>query len=287
MIDYLYMKFLNGYYMAKIDNELLEYVKLYADKYLYLEDIDPDTGEDIYYPEVESGWFVNWYDESKLPFSKSDFMNHRGITDTIAAFGLDKEKFWYVTAFFYYLTEKNCRNAPVWTESFLEQSEKFIECTGSADVEDLTLEVRIKGSKKLVIDNRILIKFIYDTLKTAITEDENGQNLLDARYCQFSKGQTKNHSMSVWINYIANCYIRLFELMNLPDKRARDSKEKVYEGKTVTSVVKKEKIVTYSYNKQFFISILVYFMGLTRNESFLKDENSLRGILKTYKNYKM
>lgn len=86
--------------------------------------------------------------------------------------------------------------------------------------------------------------------------------------------------------FSAERYIKLFENLELPTIRATDSKVK-YIGDWSKEDATSGGNKTVSYNKMLLISRLISVPKLTRNENFLFTDDSLKGILKQYKNLKI
>jgi len=86
--------------------------------------------------------------------------------------------------------------------------------------------------------------------------------------------------------FAATLCIKVFAAMKLPSKRAKDIPMEYIE-KNGEQVPVRNSIQTVYFNKMLLISQLMYLMIFTRNKSFLISENSLKGILKQYKNFEL
>ena len=74
--------------------------------------------------------------------------------------------------------------------------------------------------------------------------------------------------------YMTQKFKTLFEVLNLPEKRARYTRY----TRDATDPV--------SYNKLLLISRLLYFCKFTKNTAFVVDDSSIKGIIQQYKGYR-
>lgn len=228
--------------------------------------------------------FVNDYEKGGIdfPFKYESYTSNNDIIDTIEAYGLDVEQFWYAIVAIYWLTQKRCVNVVKPEGTTGEQMRKLGEYLQGIDRFTITAE----GKKRLVIDDAWVIKSIRQFLDNQFAENELRFN--DGYSININKQGNHLESSSVQMWFSAERYIKLFENLDLPTIRARDSEMKYYKRMDAGERIAKgggNKMV--SYNKMLLISRLMYFTRLTRNENFLGFDESLKGIIKQYKNLKI
>ena len=173
---------------------------------------------------------------------------------------MDIEKFWYALLFVYDITQEKCVNVTTMGKTVSEQAQELIRFL--RDRRSFTIITEDKG--KLDIDSQRIVQYIRDTLKILVAEHSA---LLDQAPNTYARIFNDLYSSSVQMWYATNLFLGLFKTLDLPNKRAK-------EGEGINKVV--------SYNKALLISRLMYFMGFTKNESFLYSDNSLKGIYKQY-----
>ncbi|MCD7970450.1 MAG: hypothetical protein LUF87_08865 [Alistipes sp.] len=223
--------------------------------------------------------FVHEYEKGKIPipFSYEYYLHNEDIIETIEAYGLNVEKFWFAIVAIYWLTQIRCMNVLKPEGNTGEQMRKLSEYLQSIDSFTITAE----GKKKLVINDVGVIRYLQGFLDELIVESDNG----------FMNGYSINHrkqgdhleSTSVQMWFAAERYLKLFENLELPTIRAIGSEVK-YKDKWDKRNSSTGGNKTVSYNKMLLISRLMYFTKLTRNENFLYVDDSLKGIVKQYRN---
>jgi hypothetical protein len=210
--------------------------------------------------------FLKVVDKIKFPFTYNDYINNTEIIATLKGFEIDIEQFWFALLFIYHFTQEKCINALTLGETAKVQIQNLKEF--SSGIYGFTISA--DGKKKLVINDLTLINDLKSHLEALLAEQDNG---FDSHSINF-KRPLNSEPASIQIWYAANRFIELFKALNLPTKRAKD-------------ISIEDKIQMVSFNKMFLISQLIYLMKFTNNKSFLIEDNSLKGILKQYKNYKL
>lgn len=223
--------------------------------------------------------FINKCEDGKVtfPFTYESYLKNEDVIDTIEGFGLNVEQFWYAILFVYWLTELKCVNVFKPMGRTREQMIKLKDYLQDAGRFTITVD----GKKKLLVNDGALIDDVCDLLTQKIDE-----------YSNYHTSSSRNsivsdelHSSSVQMWFSATRYIKLFENLGLSTKRAKDSKVRYKQGAGKRIAVSGGN-VTVSYNKMLLISRLMYFTKLARNENFLSSDESLKGIVKSYKNFK-
>ncbi|MDL2319730.1 hypothetical protein LJC45_01180 [Alistipes sp. OttesenSCG-928-B03] len=214
--------------------------------------------------------------KATFPFTFEAYLKNKDIIDTIKAYELDVEQFWYATLFIYWLTQIRCVNVDKRAGSIGEQMRKLSDYLQDTDSFAITTE----GKKKLVINDVGVIREIREFLNKQLIENPLAISEAYSINLNSSGGHLESASVQMW--FAATRYQKLFESLGLPTMRAVDSevKYKDEEGYRV-AVSGGNKIV--SYNKMLLISRLMYFMRFTRNDKFLASDDSLGGIIRQYK----
>lgn len=209
------------------------------------------------------------------------YKKNHNIIDTIEGFGLDVDQFWYAILFIYWLTEIRCVNVFRPEGNSAEQMRKLSDYLQG--VKDFTIVV--EGKKKLVINDTGVIasiqKFMDDRI---VLYEERG---LDD-FTSYNSKSNHNESASIQMWFATMRYLKLFENLELPTIRARDSEVKYYKRMVAGERIDKGGgNKTVSYNKMLLISRIMYFTRMTRNENYLGSDEILKGIVKQYKNLKI
>ena len=127
--------------------------------------------------------------------------------------------------------------------------------------EDMTLTLKMKGKSMSITSGKAIIN-IANILEKHMDEIEDSslfRGINDKHYEDFEE------SDSVLIWFFAKLFLYFFELH--PEFKGRASKGSGF-----------------SLNKHVLISNLIYYTGLSRNEKFLNDDETLKGYLRQYKN---
>jgi len=216
-----------------------------------------------------------------FPFTYKAYLDNKDIIGTIEGFGLDVEQFWYAILFIFWLTQIRCVNVIVPKGSTGEQMQNLSDYLQRVD----SFTIKVEGKKKLTINDSMTISGIREFLDTKFKENEKEGFNNGYSYRLAAKGEELiSSSVQMWFS--TERYLKLFENLELPTIRATDSKVKYTDDwgeKEPTRGGNK----TVSYNKMLLISRIMYFTRMTRNENFLSSDESLKGIVKQYKNLKI
>ena len=199
----------------------------------------------------------------KFPFTYEAYLQSEDIINTIKAFGLNVEQFWYAIIFIYWLTEIRCVNVIKLYKTVGEQIKELSNYL--RDVDSFT--IISEGKKKLTINDVITIGEICNFLDEKLVKNEEiGMN--NGYSFKLNSERKELMSLSVQMWFSATRYSQLFENLGLAPKQ-KSNNESV------------------SLNKMLFISRLMFFTRLTDNKNFLYSDESLKSIVKQYKNYSL
>jgi len=193
----------------------------------------------------------------------SDYINNKNIQSTLDGLKIDSEKFWFLILFAYDFSESYCFHNYKHIDLDL-QIDEFIEAinTHHKDIVDnkkvMSLRLEVDGRKNFSTNDLNLISFISNACKSA-----KKNNILFSFHEELT---TESNSVHVW--YFAQLFIKFFE------------KNQHFKAKS-----KNHDIV--SFNKKLLISRLIYFTRISRNELYDKSDETLKGMLKQYKNKKL
>lgn len=268
-------KFDTENYVADED-ALLEYVNAVTDE--YAPDFVFDSDGKAYPTDSQAPIrFRHRYNNGLLPggFNYEDYTRRRkfeeSIIDIIEALGIDTEKFWYLLLFVYdYVLgstlntlrlSKSPRQEIEDLVSFVEKNESGADFFNQMQfLKPMTLTLKVKG-RKMEIDNPTTISLIaracMESLKTLRPVDIYSLMDTDCRY-------TTSQSVRIWL------FVKMF--------RTFFEKFPQFSGR-------KKSRAGFSKSTLLLISKLVYFVGLTQNEDYDKDDENIKAIMKQYRDY--
>lgn len=211
------------------------------------------------------------YNEQKiaLRYKYEDYINDKDMQATVTGLGMNPDAFWLLIVFCYDYACDCCngiryKNSP--REELVEFTDMIIENLIKKNdtfkfEKEMTLTLKMKGKSMSITNANTFMAIVYalETCKDELSD------------MPFLKGVGRDYyyhseeSDSVLIWYFAKLMLYFFE-MN-PEFKGR--------------AVKGSGI---SLNKHVLISNLIYYTGLSRNEKFLNDDETLKGYLRQYKN---
>lgn len=230
------------------------------------------SGDDIDISNMPYLYDRNFDTKYKFPFTYESFCRQEDIIETLEKYELETEPFWYAMCVIYLLTKENCTRSFAHIKT-LDETLRQLECT-LEDARKFTMKV--DGKKPLVISDSRIINAIKERVKSFREEMKPYDSLTAFSF----QSDARTESMSVWIWYAASLFQMLYKALHLPDKRARKRIETRKRGCISDKV---EVTPNFSYNKTLLTSRLIYFMGFTNNKAFTYDDNSLKAIMKEYK----
>lgn len=271
-------KFTIGEYIEEEDS-LLEYVQKVANEFSPSL-VHSELGE-LFISNDDSQapfQFIRRYNARRLNtyFKYQDYMRTNNLNDIqniIQALGIDSEKFWYLLLFVSdfvvgsTLNTLKVQNAPKddlknFSEFIKQNKAGFCQAKGITFKNPISLILQIKG-KRLVIENPNTLYYIANLCEKAIEEIQQG-GLLNIG------DMTTDYSTSTSEQIALFAKMLLFFFKSYPQFDNRRSKNN---GK--------------SKSKLLLISRLAYFTRLTRNESYLEDDDNIKKIIKQYKDRKI
>jgi hypothetical protein len=267
------------------EEELLSYVFQVANEYCPDVDVDDDGDAYFYPPDYAIFTFKRRYNNNELDcdFNYEGYIKNKNIQDTLSGLRLDSEKFWYLLLFIFDYTRGNCLEGFVRKDTPKEQLTKLIDSIfkniknvnpilKATSYKPIKLTLSIEGERDLVIDNSTVLfhlaRFCSKELNRLDGTEYKNTIICDSlNYGEIGdEPQSESNSVHIW--YFAKMFIKFFELN--PQIKARAKK-----GSDI------------SYNKLLLISRLVYFARLSRNKNFKVSDDTLKGYLKQYKDYKV
>ena len=213
------------------------------------------------------------YNEQKiaLRYKYEDYINDKDMQATITGLGMNPDAFWLLIVFCYdyacdccYSGVQIAKSAKEHLSDLVNMITENMEVYNNAKIllkEDMTLTLKMKGKSMSITSGKAIIN-IANILEKHMDEIEDSslfRGINDKHYEDFEE------SDSVLIWFFAKLMLYFFELH--PEFNGRATK-----GSGV------------SLNKHVLISNLIYYTGLSRNEKFLNDDETLKGYLRQYKN---
>lgn len=256
--------------MTQLERLIAEEGEKVVNRDLDLNDRETLAYVDLISPDETTGrWTIPfWYryctGEIKTPFRKERYLDDADIPDTIEALGLDVEKFWWVILFVYDYVDSLFTNAIINKSVSLNRATKILFDSLGEDFKDEDIEIIIKKKRRNVEVYPAVKKGILDYLRTTYDERCRGRGDM---YYSSSSGADETISFtnaSYRIYETARMYRDLFSVL-LPDKGQKPTDRNV------------------SLNKLLLISRICYLYKFTHNENFLYSDESLKGIMKSYK----
>jgi hypothetical protein len=265
---------------------LLDYVDLVVSKYRPFTQADWESGCDV--PRAIGDFVTRYFDNEVDKRAIKKYLEATEVQDTIKAFGYDKEKFWYLTLFILDYSTGACLNCFKQNSSPKENidnlSKRMFQNFESIDFNKskyaelkspMRLILEIDGKRKTVIEDTNSLLFIFAMLTNGLGEFGENFNLNYSstwlkHIMKDGKVEFEYHTLSnsVLIWHFAKTFLDFFELKP-----------------PIKGTSKKGSLI--SLNKNLLISRLIYIIGLSRNESFYNSDETLKGYLKQYKNFKI
>ena len=227
-----------------------------------------------FYGDFNNSWFNMTFPfwrrymqrEIKCPFSKKDYLEndkYSEIRETVKAFGLDIEKFWYLLLFVYdYASDKLSNGNTITNTSKTIFAQNLMKQIGDSDVENVEIIIKNKGKKIPISDIgkmsiiSMLLEGYKKLYKDAYGYDINFPGSNDIKIFSFS------YHMAMAVDMLEYTFNHIDKKWNMihPDKSAGAS-----------------------LNKMLLYSQIMHLYRWTENDNFLYDDSSLKGVLKIYK----
>ena len=218
-------------------------------------------------------YFQERYNEQKIAirFKYEDYIKNKDMQATIAGLGMNPDAFWLLIVFCFDYACDCCYNGTQFKKSPKEQLSDLVDMIADNVVKtkndkleldkDMTLTLKMKGKSMTITSERAIIGIAY-ALNKCIDEIDTSLSYKDLKGSFYDKYE-ESDSVLIW--FFAKLMLYFFELH--PEFKGRAVK-----GSGV------------SLNKHVLISNLIYYTGLSRNEKFLNDDETLKGYLRQYKN---
>lgn len=254
--------------------------------YDYAYDNFPSVDYDGMYIDFSKAFiFINRYNNNQIQIGikYEDYLKDEELQETIDAFGLDKEKFWYLILFildystcFSYNKVPDVLSPKNQLEKLSNEIDNNIDSLNETHLKvtfdkPIKLVLDIKGKRKFVIDDPTTLYVISKLCMNLVNNTSEDSFLNFGTIPIFNEDGTPNIetvSNSVHIAYFAKMFITFFD----KNPQFKGIKKKGKNGLL---------------NKQLLISKLVYITKLSRSKSFLISDETLKGFLKQYKDLKI
>ena len=233
--------------------DIHEYVHLIINEVAPEYDVDFGYRKDIALSEIS---FVRCLPDMQFPFSHDGYIANESIIKSADALGLDREKFWYAMLCVYHLTEEYCRNAHPVIDAPIDRFRRIADIIRGNGA---YIIAKCEGRRKELIDDRYTLNLIADTIdRICNVQERKWDPAFTGRPVLLH--ETKEKSVSSRIAFAYNRYDRLFDNLKIVGKRSKEV----------------------SVNRMFFISQVLHFTKIAINDSFLIDDDALRGVLNKY-----
>lgn len=217
--------------------------------------------------------FHERYNEGKIAirYKYEDYINDKDMQATITGLGMNPNAFWLLVVFcFDYACDccYNGRQSKQFPKDILTELVDMITANTEKTtngklqlVKDMSLTLKMKGKSLNITSENAIIGIAY-ALDKCMDEMNNSLTYNEMKGGFYDKFE-ESDSVLIW--FFAKLLLYFFELH--PEFKGRATK-----GSGI------------SLNKHVLISNLIYYTGLTRNEKFLNDDETLKGYLRQYKN---
>ena len=254
----------------------LEYMEAIAIKYVPDVDIDTSTGERYVCGTTALPIFIRRCNQNKLygNFTYEDYIAHEDIQNTLKGLGVDIDKFWFLLLFIFDYTCGTCLDGMKATGIGIEQLTKFAKAIadnhkeinqfGVSFKKPITVSVKVEGKHQIVIDNENAIGYLAATIANNLKEMEE-HPWMQSQQVSISIQAEEKESVQIWLFY------KMFnDFFNLEPYNKQFN-------------IRQKKGSAISLSKTLLISRLIHFTKLSTNKNFSKDEFTLKGYIKQYK----
>ena len=212
------------------------------------------------------------YNEQKiaLRYKYEDYINDKDMQTTVTGLGMNSDAFWLLIVFCYDYACDCCYNGIQIAKSakghisdLLNMILENVEVSGRKNLlkEDMNLILKMKGKSMSIKSGKAIINIA--TILEKHMDEIDESSLYRGKHDKYYENFEESDSVLIW--FFAKLMLYFFELH--PEFKGRATK-----GSRI------------SLNKHVLISNLIYYTGLTRNEKFLNDDETLKGYLRQYKN---
>ena len=257
---------------VKEEDDLLEYVKQVAMEFC------PEVYGGTYILETQAlDIFKNRYNRKFIEnkFSYADYKKEDSIQKALQGIGIDINKFWYLVLFVFDYSNGSCLEGLKLYDSPKEELEKFINIVASTCKEDKgvnkisgisfnkSLTLTLKGGKHpLVITNPNTIFYIACLLEDGLESIEQ-DSIMSREIVSLYK--TKEL-------YTARIYLFAKMILYFFETNPEFNNQRAPKGSGM------------NFSKLLLISNLIYFTKLSKTDGYLGDDDTLKKLIKQYKN---
>lgn len=257
---------------VKEEDDLLEYVKQVAMEFC------PGVYEGTYILETQAlDIFKNRYNRNFIEnkFSYADYKKEDSIQKALQGIGIDINKFWYLVLFVFDYSNGSCLEGMKLYDSPKEELEKFINIVANTCKEDKgvnkisgisfnkSLTLTLKGGKHpLVITNPNTIFYIACLLEDGLESIEQ-DSIMSREIVSLYK--TKEL-------YTARIYLFAKMILYFFETNPEFNNQRAPKGSGM------------NFSKLLLISNLIYFTQLSKTDGYLGDDDTLKKLIKQYKN---
>lgn len=264
---------------------LLEYVNDTADLLWsacdgFTEDGEPDySASDV--PHMFALYFVNGEIDTSM---EKDYLEHEKVQNTLQAFGLDKDKFWYLCLMIKDVvrgyTEDTHPVPSTPREDFQRLLDGIMKMKGQGFLYENNIELTLKVKdrekkydKKITITNGQTVYWLGSIIKGYL-EDHPETNHLDQIWHTPIPKTSPIHEKEIWKVVLFHKYMNEFLEWHLANKNVKKELEREI---TMSSGKRRKTTILVDINRQQLISRMIYILGISKDERY---NNSKSKILK-------
>jgi len=245
--------------MINTKGGLYEYLRLVANECAPCYDcFDGETNEqvesyvwDSFLRQMESG-------ELHFRFTKEDYLKNNDIIETLNAYNIDIEKFWFAILFIDHYTEKTFINAFSMEKTPMEQL-KLLVLYLSVENSSLSVIYGKGKNEKMTITERRILSHLAAIINKSCVENENN-NEFYSQTLNMKNEKKVSKSASYQVAYATERYQKLFKALD------------------IDAMKNTKGVKTKEMNKLLLISRILYFTKMVdqRKLSYLIDDNALK-----------
>lgn len=228
----------------------------------YVVEITNEDPAGRFFPHIF--WYRLCTGQIKTPFSRNEYMTNEPILSTIKGLGLDVDKFMILMIFIYDWAEEQFAHCiDVQSHSYGIMLKKLLEQIG--DGKDLSITFRC-GKRNITVPSiikRNIVKSLHESMESLRNRQQ--EHTFIYKFGEYNESLPVS---SYKIYFATEKYLFAFSIM---------------EELGIIKKPRKGRNYSVSYNIMLLISRIIYLYRFTKNENFLISDESLKGIMKSYK----
>ena len=260
----MFEKLIENNISNKQENELLSYIFEFVPKHFSEIEFDENEEPIVIPSQYPILIFKKRYNDKRI-YGKFDYIKYKDaqeIQDSLKAFELDSEKFWFLLLFIHDYCCGACLNTVKANTSSVDVISNLIESIGESMVdisagrpffkEETQLNFKT-GNKKIKIENPLYLQYLYECctygMENTTPKLMHSLDIID---------KTKDEANIKLIQFFTKNMLSFLDEHGVTIDKTKDAS---------------------IYSKKVFISRLIYFTRISKNKEFYDDYSTLKGYL--------